>query len=160
MAADSERAYVTGLKLLATRELAEAQLRERLARRHFEPDDVDVAVARLRAERALDDRRTAAAYARTEATVRGRGRLRVLRRLQCMGIAPDIAKAAVGDAFADCDEPTRIERLIERRLRPGERLQDRKVAARLHRYLLSQGFGASDIGVVMRRRQAAGTNDD
>ena len=65
MPPDSERAYVVGLKLLATRELAEAQLRARLSRRHFEPDDVEAAVSRLRSERALDDARTAGAYART-----------------------------------------------------------------------------------------------
>ncbi len=154
MPSDSERAYVVGLKLLATRELAEAQLRERLARRHFEPDDVDAAVARLRAERALDDARTAGAYARTEASLRGRGRLRVLRRLQSMGIAPDVARTAVTDAFSDLDDTQRIERALARRLRRGETLENPKVAARIHRYLLAQGFGAGDVIAALRRRKA------
>ncbi len=160
MPADSERAYVVGLKLLAVRELAEAQLRERLARRHFQADDVDVAVTRLRAERALDDARTAGAYARTEANVRGRGRLRVLRRLQSMGIAPDVARAAVGEAFQDLDDAQRIERAIVKRLRQGETLDDPRVAARIHRYLLSQGFGSGEVIAALRRRRHAPLDDD
>jgi regulatory protein len=160
MPAESERAYVVGLKLLATRELAEAQLRERLARRRFQPEDIDAAVTRLRAERALDDSRTAGAYARTEANLRGRGRLRVLRRLQSMGIASDIARAAVEDAFADLDETQRIEQALARRLRPGETLETPKVAARIHRYLLSQGFGAGEVVAVLRRRRRTLVDDE
>ncbi|MGH9347404.1 MAG: RecX family transcriptional regulator, partial [Vicinamibacterales bacterium] len=49
------RAYLSGLEMLARRELSEAQLRARLARRRLDPDDVDAAVSRLRRERALDD---------------------------------------------------------------------------------------------------------
>jgi regulatory protein len=151
---------VVGLKLLATRELAEAQLRARLSRRHFEPDDVEAAVSRLRSERALDDARTAGAYARTEANVSGRGPLRVLRRLQVMGIAPDVAHAAVREAFSDLDETQRIEQVLGRRLRNGEALGDPRVAARLHRYLLAQGFHASDIAAVFHRRRRTGTDDE
>ena len=60
MSDGGERAYVAGLTLLARRELAEAQLRTRLARRKFDEEDIDAAVARLRRERAVDDRRPVA----------------------------------------------------------------------------------------------------
>ena len=63
------QAYVAGLKMLARRELSEAQLRLRLARRAFAPADIDDAVQRLRRERALDDRRVALACAREGADV-------------------------------------------------------------------------------------------
>ena len=66
---DADRAYVAGLKMLGQRELSEAQVRTRLARRQFEADDIDAAVTRLRRERALDDRRTALACARTEVRI-------------------------------------------------------------------------------------------
>ncbi len=155
MPADSDRAYVAGLKMLARRELAEAQVRERLTRRQFDADAVETAVTRLRSERALDDGRTAAAYARTEAHVRGTGRLRVLRRLQSMGIASEVARAAVGAVFQDLDERQRIEQRLDRRLRTGESLAEPRVAARLHRYLLAQGFAPDDVSAVLRRRRAA-----
>ena len=153
MPADSERAYVVGLKLLGTRELTEAQLRERLTRRHFQPDEVDAAIARLRTERALDDARTAGAYARTEANLYGRGRFRVLRRLQSMGVASEVAREAVGEAFQDLNDTERIELALAKRLRQGETLDDPRVAGRIHRYLLSQGFGAGDVIAVLRRRR-------
>ena len=57
-------AYVAALKMLARRELSESQVRGRLTRRQFDPDEIDAAVARLRRERALDDQRTALACAR------------------------------------------------------------------------------------------------
>lgn len=156
-----ERAYVAGLKLLAARELAEAQVRERLLRRQFSPDDVDAAVNRLRDERAIDDQRAAHAYARTEARVHGRGRLRVLRRLHAMGIAADVARAAVGDAFGDMNDADRIRQTIDRRLRPGDTLTDPRVAARLHRYLLGQGFPAGEVtSVLSRLRHGAGSHVD
>ena len=41
--------------MLGRRELSEAQVRERLARRGYEPDGVDSAVSRLRDERAIDE---------------------------------------------------------------------------------------------------------
>ncbi len=153
MPAAGERAYVVGLKLLATRELAEAQLRERLTRRQFDPGDIDEAITRLKAERALDDARTAAAYARTEANVRGRGRLRVLRHLNSMGVAPELARHAVDEAFGEVDESLLIERVLERRLRPGESPRNPKVAVRLHRYLIAQGFDFDQIRAALRRRQ-------
>ena len=66
-------AYADALKLLARRELSEAQVRQRLARKgHTEPD-IDQAVARLVADRSIDDARVAEAIARTETAVRKRG---------------------------------------------------------------------------------------
>ena len=59
-------AYIDGLKMLARRELSEQQVRQRLARKQYSQDDIDEAVARLRAERAIDDQRVAEAIARTE----------------------------------------------------------------------------------------------
>ena len=45
--------------MLARRELSEAQLRQRLARRQHDPDAIEEALTRLKAERSLDDERVA-----------------------------------------------------------------------------------------------------
>jgi len=55
----ANRAYLDALRMLARRELSEAQIRQRLARREHEPDLIDEAAARLKEERALDDVRVA-----------------------------------------------------------------------------------------------------
>ena len=49
-------AYLDGLKMLARRELSEAQVRQRLVRRSHEADAIDEAIARLKDARAIDDR--------------------------------------------------------------------------------------------------------
>jgi regulatory protein len=158
-------AYEAGLTLLARRELSEAQLRARLSRRQFDPEAVDAAVARLRREGALDDRRTALACARTEAHLKRHGRLRALRQLEALGIARHTAKAAVAEAFADLDEDLLIAQALERRLRRGGRASEIErptpgAAQRLHRYLLAQGFDAARVTAAIRRRFKVVGDDD
>lgn len=145
-------AYITGLRWLARRELSEAQVRARLARRQFPPDDIDAAITRLRAERALDDVRTAVACARTEALVRRHGRLRVLRQLTSLGIARDVAGTAVAEVFSELDEDLLINQAMERRLRHGASLEDPSTVRRVHRYLLAQGFDAGRVSAAIRHR--------
>jgi regulatory protein len=152
MSDGGERAYVAGLTLLARRELAEAQLRTRLARRKFDEEDIDAAVARLRRERAVDDRRTALACARTEVRLKHRGRARVVRQIEGLGIARDVAREAVAEVFADIDEAALLERALDRRLRGTMALSDAAVVRRLHRYLLGQGFDSGRVIALLRRR--------
>ena len=153
-------AYVTGLRMLARRELSEAQLRLRLARREFEPDAVDAAVERLRREGALDDRRTALACARTEAHVKRHGQLRVLRQLQAMGIARGIATTAVREVFADVDEDLLIGQILDRRLRHGLSPGQPAAVRRVHRYLLAQGFDAARVSAALRNLVKTAPHDD
>jgi regulatory protein len=150
----AERAYVVGLTLLARRELAETQLRARLIKRKFDPEDIDIAVARLRRERALDDRRTAIACARTEVRVRHHGRARVLRQIEALGIDRDVARHAVAEVFTELDEAELLEQALDRRLRRGIDLRDPVIVHRVHRYLVGQGFDPSAVTGLLRRRRA------
>jgi regulatory protein len=150
----AERAYVTGLTLLARRELAEAQLRTRLARRKFDQEDIDSAVVRLRLEGALDDRRTAFACARTAVRVGHHGRARVVRQVEALGIARDVARQVVADVFSELDEAELLEQALNRRLRRGVDLGDPAIVRRVHRYLVGQGFDPSAVTGLLRRRRA------
>ena len=152
MSDGADRAYVAGLTLLARRELAEAQVRTRLAKRKFDQDDINAAVARLRSERAIDDRRTALACARTEVRIRHRGRARVVRQIEALGIARDIARDAAAEVFAEIDEPALLEQALDRRLRHGMSLSDPAVFRSLYRYLLGQGFEPGRVITLLRQR--------
>jgi len=152
MTDDADRAYVTALGLLARRELAEAQLRTRLAKRKFNDDEIDAAMTRLRRERAVDDRRTALACARTQVRLKHRGRARVVRHIEALGINRDIAREAVADVFAEFDENALLEQALDRRLRHGLSLSDAAVFRRVHRYLLGQGFDPGRVTELLRRR--------
>jgi len=154
-------AFAEGLRLLARRELSEAQIRERLARKAFEPPLIDDAIDRLRRTGAIDDSRVAVAAARTEALVKRRGRLRVQRQLAAIGIAPDVAARAVEEVFAAVDEPALIEQALARRLRgPKARIADAAHFRRLHQYLVRQGFQPEAITALLRRRSRAGAAPD
>src|SRR5712691_4352502 len=91
----STNAYVDGLKMLARRELSEQQVRQRLARKGHDQDAIDDAVTRLREERAIDDVRVAESIARTETSVKRRGKLRVRLQIERAGIGRGTAKRAV-----------------------------------------------------------------
>ena len=152
MSDDSDRAYVVGLTLLSRRELAEAQLRTRLLKRKFDEDDIEAAIARLRGERALDDRRTALACARTEVRLKRRGRARVVRQIEALGIGREIAREAAAEVFAELDEDELLRQAVDRRLSRGADVGDPAVLRRLHRYLIGQGFDAGRAATYLRER--------
>jgi regulatory protein len=146
-------AYVDGLKMLARRELSDAQVRERLARRGYDASVIDDAIARLRDERAIDDARVAEAVARTEASLHARGKLRVRTRLEQAGIAAATARRATEEAFATIDEDAQIEAVLRKRLRGRERIADDRELQRLYRYLAGQGFDSDRIMKALSARR-------
>src|SRR5687768_15718519 len=97
-------AYTVALTLLSARELSETQLRARLARRKLDPDDIDAALDRLKADGTVNDRRVAVALARIESTIKHRGRARVIQKVRQAGIDGDTAADAVREVFEDVDE--------------------------------------------------------
>lgn len=139
--------------MLARRELSERQVRQRLARKGHDPDLIDDAIARLRAERALDDARVAEAIARTETAIKRRGRLRVRMQIERAGIARDVARHAVDEVFGGLDDAALIEASLNRRLRSGQRIEDDRQFQRLYRYLVAQGFEPDRVLAVLNQHK-------
>ena len=146
-------AYIDGLKMLGRRELSEKQVRQRLARKEYGQDEIDEAIARLRDERALDDRRVAEAIARTETGIRKRGRVRVRLQLERAGIAKDTARAAIDSVFDAIDDSELLESSLRKRLRGRETIADEREFARLFRYLIGQGFESDRVMQALRAKQ-------
>ncbi len=145
-------AYVDALKMLGRRELSEAQVRQRLARRGHEPDAIDAAIAHLRGERAIDDARVAEAIARSQTSIRRRGKQRVLRQIQSAGIAESTARRAVDEVFGGLDPDVLVEASLAKRLRGRERIADQAEFRRLYRYLIGQGFEPDRILRALKAR--------
>lgn len=146
-------AYVDGLKILGRRELSEAQVRERLARKGHEETEVEAAVERLRAERAIDDARVAEAIAHTETTVRRHGKLRVRRQIEQAGIAPAIARNAIDTVFDAIDDDTLMDAALRKRLHGRDRIADEAEFRRLFRYLVGQGFEPDRVMTALRKHR-------
>jgi regulatory protein len=131
-------AYTHGLKLLGRRELSTSQLRARLVRRGCSEEDVARALERLTREGALDDARTARAYARTAATLKARGGQRITRELQAMGVDRDLARAAVGETLEEMGDDLLFDQAVTRRVkRP---IRDERELRRHYAWFLRQGF--------------------
>lgn len=148
----AETAYLTALQQLARRELSEAQLRQRLSRRGFTPDDIDSAIDRLRQDGSLDDVRVAAAIARSQLSIKKRGARRVRREIEAAGITSALAERAVAEVYAEVDADALMAAAIDRRLGT-RRLDDDREMARLYRYLVGQGFDADRAMAALRARR-------
>ena len=145
--------YTAALTLLSRRELSTRQLRDRLTRKKYSPDEIAPVITRLTLDGALDDTRVARASARLGAVVKRRGRRRVLQEITQLGIGPATAKRAVDDVFAEIDESALLDRAIDRRLKGIDaRALDRRARARLVRSLVGQGFDAGQIYARLRNR--------
>jgi regulatory protein len=144
-------AYSDALRMLARRELSVEGVRARLLDRHHPPEAVEQAIRELVANGALDDRRVALSYARTAATVKGRGRLRVLRELAALGIARDLASECAGEVFGELDERSLVARAIQKKLRGRPRLDTPADRARLYQFLMRQGFTPAVVVAALRR---------
>ncbi len=146
----SNDTYLAALKMLARRELSEAQLRQRLTRREHDPEQIEAALTRLKAERSLDDERVAGAIARTETGLKKRGRYRVTRQIEAAGIAPAIARRVVDETFAAIDGDTLLSEALARRLRGRTRIDDDREFRRLYRHLVAQGFEPDRVLALLR----------
>ena len=144
----SDDTYLTALKMLARRELSEAQLRQRLLRRQHDLDAIEAALTRLKSERNLDDERVAGAIARSETNLRKRGRFRVTRQIEAAGIASSIAKRVVDETFAAIDGL--LTQALARRLRGRTRIEGDREFQRLYRYLVTQGFEPDRVMALLR----------
>ena len=146
-------AYTLVLTWLARRELSTRQVRDRLMRREIPVEQVDDAIARLTADRTLNDRRVALAAARTDAAIHRRGRRRVLQHLHQIGIDRETATAAVDEVFGDLDESALLDQAITRSLRgQSANALDRKGLARIVRRLIGQGFEPGAVYARLRRK--------
>lgn len=151
-------AYAAGLAMLARRELSTEQVRERLARKGFGPDQIEAAVERLRRAGALDDERTARLLARRAAHVRMQGRHRALRELQDRGIDRELARRSVDGVYGELDEQDLLEQALARRQRGP--LDSPAALRRLYQQLVRQGFDGGAALAAVKRRAAAGVDDD
>src|SRR4051812_13897598 len=96
---DADLAYSRALRFLAYRPHSEAEVKERLARAGFSPEDIEAARAKLRSLRLLDDEAFARSFARDRIENRGHGPLRVERELRLKGVAKPLIGAVLEDSF-------------------------------------------------------------
>jgi len=150
LADDKPSAYLDALRLLARRELTEKQVRERLVDREHDREEIDRAIEDLIHTKALDDARVAAAYVRTALKIKGRGRLRIQRELQEMGVEREVAAQALAEAFGDVDERALIAAAIKKKLHGKPKIASAAEYARVYQFLMRQGFSPGGVSAALR----------
>jgi regulatory protein len=116
--------------------------------RGYPAETVDAALARLAAERLLDDARVASAHVRTALHLKSRGRHRVMRELTARGLSRQTIDEAIGQV-APADERAAIVKVLKRKRYPAApSLAERQ---KMFQQLLRRGFAADAIRAVLGR---------
>lgn len=143
-------ARATALRLLARRDYSTAEIRQKLIDREFGDAEIDAAIARLSADRMLDDRRAAGAHVRISSRLKGRGRLRIQQELQGRGLARDVIREALAELPPD-DERASVEDFLRRRRVPSQlTMAERR---RVFQQLLRRGFTSDVIARALKDRE-------
>jgi regulatory protein len=133
------------------------QLREKLTEHGARRGDVEVVLARLTNEGALDDRRAARSYAYTAFRVRKRARARIVEELGARGISEPMAREAVEEVCGPDVELHRLEQAVIHALRGTRREHRDQDARRLFATFLRQGYDPDDVRRALARCRRGGT---
>jgi len=144
--ADVEAACRAAVRSLATRGRARGDLRRRLIQKQHPPRAVDEALARLRAQGLLDDRRFAVEYAARRAAG-GRGPARLVADLLSQGVDRAVAESAVGEALAEegIDPDRTLRSVAARRASQLTTLAPAVRKRRLLAYLARRGYPTAQV---------------
>ncbi len=145
------------LRLLAVRPHSEAELRRKLFRSGFPPDEIDTVIADCLKRGYLNDQLLAGDSAQM-LNQRGCGARLIRQKLRQRGIAPETA-AAAAEANAANEEPAaRMALEFKLRMLRGEK-NPRKKKEKAFRFLLSRGF-ASGLALKLLQEMLSATMDE
>jgi regulatory protein len=132
----SEEAFERALEALSHHERTSGELCAWLAKRGFEPADVEDAVGRLIEAGAIDDERFALQFAADKRELRGWGPERIREALLGRGVDGALVEAALaGEGHSD-----QVERAIALLECRGDRPNDGPSRARAVAYLARRGY--------------------
>ena len=137
--AEGPTAYQRAIERLSRRDHSESELRRALLGEH-DPEEVEAALRRLRAERYLDDHGFAERFAKSRLAGRGLGRLRVRQGLRQRGVERKVAEAGLAVALRDVSEGQVLDTVARRYWRQQARHEPALRLRRLWAFLLRRGF--------------------
>src|SRR5690349_12937309 len=97
-------AFASALRRLARRDHSEAEIREALTGLGHDGEEIDEAIARLKAARYLDDKGYAERYARSRVAGHLHGRIRVRHDLRQRGVPGELVERALSTVATDGTE--------------------------------------------------------
>jgi regulatory protein len=144
------------VRLLAGQALTTRELQQRLVRRGYASDQIDVVIAKLTASRYLDDAEYAKSWARSRAHRRSVGPARLAQELHVRGIAEEQIAAALKEAFVERDVREVAEAAALRKLRSLRDFTPEVARRRLAAHLTRQGFSAEIVLALCQKHLPRG----
>ncbi len=137
------------MNLLSVRSRSREELRRRLLRVGYDPEEIDPALADLERVGLIDDERFAQEVAESMRR-RGMGRRAGISALRAKGVAAEVAELAA-EEIDQGDEESRAEEVARTRLRRLGGLRPEVAGRRLLGFLLRRGFDPQAARAACRR---------
>ncbi len=157
------KAWHAALRLLEVRPRAEHEIRDRLRRKQFEPEQIDATIARLRDLGLLDDAQFARLWVANRAATSPKGAQALRYELISKGVDRQIAGEIVEDALDPAAEAEMCEQVARKALPRYASSPDRATFQRkLGGLLQRRGFAWDTVGPVLERlwQQRGAAADD
>ena len=138
------------LYLLGRRGRTTRELRDKLAEKKYEPEEIAETIRRLSEMGLLDDATFAENYARDKVAIYRRGRYRIGLDLLRKGVAKEDIDSALA-TIEDDDEMAAAHSLAVARLKNWDALEPLKRRARLLSLLQRRGFSAKVVRTVVEK---------
>lgn len=152
---DAERAFQVATGFIAFRMRSEREVERRLKRAEFAPDTISSTLRRLKEVGLVDDGAFAGAYCRDQMIGKGRGPIRVRRGLVQLGVAGELAEAALQSVLEMHDPLEKATALAEKRWASLARVTDiRQRRKRVYDFLIRRGYQHADARTAVDRLEA------
>ena len=103
-------------------------------------EDARKVLAKLRADRFIDDARYAEAYTRDKLNLSGWGAYKIKTALRAKGVSKDIIDEVVGPMIAETNMAERLEEIMRRRMRTLKYSSAYEAKTKLIRFAASRGY--------------------
>jgi regulatory protein len=139
------------LKFLSYRMRSEKEVRDKLKSKGFAKDIIDEIIGDLKRVNLLDDYEFASARIRDRLSNNPRGKALLKQELYKKGIKPEIIEKILKEHFAgEAEELGLAKRLLEKRKKRYESLEENVAKRRMSDFLLRKGFSYDIVKQVLR----------
>ncbi|MCB8915112.1 MAG: regulatory protein RecX [Thermoleophilales bacterium] len=152
----SEQWLASALAAISRKDRTETEMRDWLAEREVEPDEIESIIACLTENLALDDRRFALAYAHDKRELSGWGKDRIREVLLKRGVDRELVdEALAGTGGSDGGVESEVERAVRVLNERGADLSDDRGRQRALGLLARRGYEAEEAYAAIRIAERA-----
>ena len=150
---DKSLAKEKALKLLELRSRSERELKQKLRQKGFTEKIIFEVVSDLKKVDLINDEKFAESWASSRLANKPMGKFLLKQELFRKGIKKELVEDVIKKSFEDEKEIELAAKLLERRTKLFQNLEDRKVQKKLADFLLRRGFSYHIVNKVMRLKE-------